>query len=182
MKIAFTPKVAYRMIDRAKRTFFRYPHRSVSYDWKKLLAKLQVFIVINPRLKTTAGCAAFVRTRSAQRLFDIPKEFKPTLVDNVLGYFIMEINPKLVVGNCPAQVYDTLSHELAHCLDFKIRGYYGKNEADYHDAFWCFLHKRMGGNGEQFIDAGFLFPKARRVAKAAKKVKENFKTVDIKDL
>lgn len=178
MKIAFTPKVANRMINRAKRTFIRYPHRSVSPDWKKALAGLQVFIVINLKLKTTAGCATFMRQRAAKRVFQIPDDLKPALVDNVLGYFIMEINPKLIVANCPKEVYDTISHELAHCLDFQIRGFYGKDDNAFHDAFWSFLHKRMGGNGKRFIDESFLYPVYKRVSRKAKKIQEDFKPID----
>ena len=182
MKIAFTPKVANRMINRAKRTFIRYPCRSVSSDWKKALAALQVFIVINLKLKTTAGCATFLRLREARRVFQIPDELKPTLVDGVLGYFIMEINPKLIVASTPKEVYDTVSHELAHCLDFKIRGFYGKDDNVFHDEFWSFLHKRMGGNGERFIQELHLIPAYKRVYRRAKKIQEDFKPIDNKDL
>ena len=182
MKINFTPKVANRMINRAKRTFIKYPHRSVSSDWKKALAALQVFIVINLKLKTTAGCATFLRLREARRVFQIPDELKPTLVDGVLGYFIIEINPKLVVANSPKEVYDTVSHELAHCLDFKIRGFYGKDDNIFHDEFWSFLHKRMGGNGKRNIEPDFIFPIVTRVARRAKKIQEDFKPIDNKDL
>jgi hypothetical protein len=171
------------MINRAKRTFIRYPFRSVSQDWKNVLAAIQVFIVINPKLKTTAGCAHFERQRSAKRIFQIPDELKPTLVDGVLGYFIMEINPKLVVANSANETFDTISHELAHCLDFKIRGYYGKSDDQFHDEFWSFLHKRMGGNGEAFIPNSFnTHPKAKRVYRKAKKIQEDFKPIDNKDL
>ena len=170
------------MINRAKRTFIRYPSRSVSPDWKHALAGLQVFIVINLKLKTTAGCATFMRQRAARKVFQIPKELKPTLVDDVLGYFIMEINPKLVVAGTPKEVYDTVSHELAHCLDFKIRGFFGKDDNSFHDHFWSFLHKRMGGNGERFIQESFLIPAYKRVFRRAKKIQEDFKPIDSKEL
>jgi hypothetical protein len=182
MKIAFTPIVANRMINRAKRTFINYPHKSVSPNWKKALAALQVFIVINLKLKTTAGCATFMRQRAAKKVFQIPDELRPTLVDNVLGYFIMEINPKLIVANSPKEVYDTVSHELAHCLDFKLRGYYNKDDNDFHDAFWSFLHKRMGGNGKRYIEPTFIFPLVNREAGRAKKIQEDFKPIDNKGL
>jgi hypothetical protein len=173
MKIRFTPKVAYRMIERAKRTFCRYPSSTISSDLKATLKQLQVFIVINPKLKVTWGTGAFVRIRQARRLFKIPKEFPPTKVDSVLGYFVIEINPKLVVISSPCEVYDTLSHELAHCLDFKIRGYYGRD--NFHDEYWSFLHKRMGGDGEEFYKgkSTFAFKYTTRKAKAIKKHFEN---------
>ncbi len=170
------------MIDRAKRTFCRYPCRTVSEDWKAILRKLQIHIIMNTRLKTTAGTAEFVRLRPAHRLFPTLKDFQPTIVENVPGYLIVEINPKLVVLNPPNEVYDTVSHELAHCLDFVIRGYYGKSEKEYHDEFWSFLHKRMGGNGSQFIEKTTLDYQLRRVAKDAGELANSFNHLDNKDL
>jgi len=178
MKIAFTPKVAYRMIDRAKRIFCRYPSLTVSAEWKATLKQLQVFIVINPKLKVTWGTSAFVRTQLARRLFLIPREYPPTEVDNVLGYFIIEINPKLVVISSPCEVYDTLSHELAHCLDFKLRGYNRREE--FHDEFWSFLHKRMGGDGDEFYE-GKLTTAFKYTINKAKAVIQSFAPIDITD-
>lgn len=179
LKIAFTPKVAYRMIDRAKRTFARYPSRTVSNDWKLLLNNLQVFIVINPKLKTTAGTACFVRVREARNLFAIPRTFPPVTVDGVEGYMIIEINPKLVVLDTPQEVYDTVSHELAHCLDYKIRGWYGRDDPSFHDEFWSFLHKRMGGDGKATMDESKFNFQLRRAKPDADKITETFNSLDI---
>jgi hypothetical protein len=77
--------------------------------------------------------------------------FKPIEVDSQLGFLVIEMNPRLIILNSANEVFDTLSHELAHCLDFVIRGYYGKNERTFHDEFWSFLHKRMGGNGHRYL-------------------------------
>ena len=176
MKIRFTPKVAYRMIERAKRTFCRYPSLTVSEEWKATLKQLQVFIVINPKLKVTWGTGSFVKTQLARRLFKIPKEYPPTEVDCVLGYFIIEINPKLVVISSPKEVYDTLSHELAHCLDFKLRGYSGRVE--FHDELWSFLHKRMGGDGEEFYEEKSTLS-IKYTTNKTKAVIQSFAPVDI---
>jgi hypothetical protein len=152
LKIQFTPKVAYRMIERAKRTFINYPCATVKSEWKEILKDLQVFIVINPKLKTTAATAGFIKTPTARRSFKIPKEYPTTKVDGRNGYLIIEINPKYIVLDPAAEVYDTVSHELAHCLDYKIRGYYARTTASYHDEFWRKLHLRMGGTGIAYID------------------------------
>lgn len=166
------------MINRAKRTFCRYPCRTVSEDWKNILRKLQIHIIMNTRLKTTAGTAEFVRLRAAHRLFPMLKDYPPVIVEDVLGYLVVEINPKLVVMNPPNEVYDTVSHELAHCLDFVIRGYYGKSEKEYHDEFWSFLHKRMGGNGNQFIEKTLLHCQLKKVAKVADEMANKFNLTD----
>jgi hypothetical protein len=166
------------MIDRAKRTFCRYPCRTISKEWKDILRRLQIHIIMNTRLKTTAGTAEFVKLKPAHKLFPTLKDYPPVIVDNVFGYLIVEINPKLVVLNPPNEVYDTISHELAHCLDFVIRGCYGRSEIDYHDEFWSFLHKRMGGNGKRFIEKNAYDFQLKRVAKDAVELANNFNHLD----
>jgi hypothetical protein len=147
LKIRFTPKVAYRMIDRARRTFCKYPHSTVPQNWKDAARQLQVFIIINPKLQTTAGTACFVKVRDARTLFQIPDSYPPVRIDGVDGYLIIEINPKQVILDPVSEVYDTVSHEFAHCLDYFLRGWYGRTDSSFHDEYWSFLHKRMGGNG-----------------------------------
>lgn len=44
------------------------------------------------------------------------------------------------------RTYEIVSHELAHCFDFIIRG------DSFHDEPWRSIHRRMGGTGETFID------------------------------
>jgi hypothetical protein len=140
------------MIERAKRTFINYPSKTVLNEWKVALKRLQVFIVINEKLKTTGGTAGFIEYTKGKRLFKIPDQFKPCIVDNACGFLIIEINPKLIILYTPKEVCNILSHELAHCLDFVLRGWdNGREEKSFHDEFWSFLHKRMGGDGEEFI-------------------------------
>jgi hypothetical protein len=167
------------MVDRAKRIFSNYPSRTVSKDWKDILNNLQVFIVINPKLQTTAGTACFVRTREGRNLFSIPKTFAPLKVDGVYGYMIIEINPKLIVLHSPSEVYDTVSHELAHCLDYKIRGWYSRSDRSFHDDFWSFLHKRMGGNGKATMQGVTVNSKLRIAKSDADKITKSFNSLDI---
>lgn len=181
MKIAFTPRVAYRMIERAKRIFCRYPSSTVSDEWKERLKQLRVFIVINPKLKSTAGTACFVRVRAARKLFKIPQEFKPNKVDGVPGYFIVEINPKYIILDPPKEVYDTVSHELAHCLDYSIRGWFGRT-IPYHDEFWSFLHKRMGGDGESYLQTTKFKYQFKSAQKKAHEITQNFDPLDITEI
>lgn len=176
LKIAFTPKVAYRMIDRAKRNFLTYPHDSVNKAWKSILKNLQVFIVINPYLKTSYGNASFVPTALGRKLFCIPDEYVPLKVDGRLGYLIIEINPKLVILSTSQEVFDTVSHELAHCLDFVLRGFYNKTEEQVHDKFWSFLHKRMGGDGLKASSKTTNKLQLKFASKRAKNITKNFMT------
>jgi hypothetical protein len=176
MQIQFTPKVAYRMIDRAKRNFLAYPHDSVNKVWKSILKNLQVFIVINPFLKTTHGTASFVPVALARKLFQIPDEYVPVKVDGRMGYLIIEVNPKLVILSSSKEVFDTLSHELAHCLDFVLRGFYNKTDEQIHDKFWSFLHKRMGGNGSKNCTKSVNKFQLKISSKRAKNITKNFMT------
>lgn len=178
MKIRFTPKVAYRMVDKAKRIFCNYPHNTVPLAWKVALRYLRVFIVINPKLQTTAGTACFVRVRAARKLFQIPKKYPPIKVDGVKGYLIIEINPKLVVLDDAAEVYDTVSHELAHCLDYVLRGWYDRTEASWHDEFWSFLHKRMGGDGQGFLSRAKNKIELQRAKRKAHTITTTFNPLD----
>lgn len=45
-----------------------------------------------------------------------------------------------------AHTYEIVSHELAHCIDFLIRG------DSFHDEPWREIHRLMGGTGETFIE------------------------------
>lgn len=45
-----------------------------------------------------------------------------------------------------AHIYEIVSHELAHCIDFLIRG------DSFHDEPWREIHRLMGGTGETFIE------------------------------
>lgn len=45
-----------------------------------------------------------------------------------------------------AHTYEIVSHELAHCVDFLIRG------DSFHDEPWRQIHRLMGGTGETFIE------------------------------
>jgi hypothetical protein len=43
-------------------------------------------------------------------------------------------------------IYEIVSHELAHCIDFIIRG------ESFHDEEWRKIHRLMGGTGETGIE------------------------------
>jgi hypothetical protein len=164
------------MIDRAKRNFINYPHDSIPQGWKDILKNLQVFISINPKFKRTCASAAFMEFKPAIKYFQIPKTFQPVTVDKKLGFLIIEINPKTVILNSCKEVFDTVSHELAHCLDFVLRGYEGKSDKHVHGEFWQFLHKRMGGSGRKYGTTSKNKQLLKLISKRVKKVKTNFLT------
>ena len=100
-------------------------------------------------------------------------------IEGVPGYFIIEINPRLIIIDPPKEVYDTVSHELAHCLDFKIRGFYDRKGAPDHDEFWSFLHRRMGGNGKATMDEVKSKFQLRISKPKADTITQNFDPLDI---
>jgi hypothetical protein len=146
----------------------------VNKSWKSILKNLQVFIVINPYLKTSYGNASFVPIALGRKLFQIPTEYVPIKVDGRMGYLIIEINPKLVILSTSQEVFDTISHELAHCLDFVLRGFYNKTDEQIHDKFWSFLHKRMGGNGLKTCSKFVNKFQLKISSKQAKNITKNF--------
>lgn len=48
-----------------------------------------------------------------------------------------------VAAQAPEAFIDTISHEIAHMVDFAIRGRSG------HDSFWKVLHRKLGGSGSR---------------------------------
>ena len=162
------------MINRAKRAFCSYPHHTVSKEWKTTLKRLQVHIILNEYLRTTAGTCSFVRSKTAKKLFNISEsDYKPLFINGVYGHIIIELNPKSLILDSPEEVYDTVSHELAHALDFAIRGYYKSNKTD-HDEFWTFIHRRMGGSGKQHYDNCPSDYQLKKVKPAAKELAEEY--------
>ena len=104
------------------------------------------------------------------------------IIEGVPGYYIIEINPRLVILDPPKEVYDTISHELAHCLDFKIRGFYDRKGAPDHDEFWSFLHRRMGGDGESYLQTTKFKYQLKSAQKKAHEITQNFDPLDITEI
>ena len=152
MDIEVTHKVIGRMVARSNRKFAQSSF--FSYEVKELVRELRVFIIFNPRLKTCAGQANAVTYTEAKKM-DIDMRYKRYLVDCARKYLIIEINKDLAQSDPPEEVYDTVSHEFAHCVDFVIRGFHyinGKSrKRGFHDPFWKQLHIAMGGSGSATI-------------------------------
>jgi hypothetical protein len=152
MDIEVTHKVIGRMVARSNRKFAQSSF--FSYEVKELVRELRVFIIFNPRLKTCAGQANAVTYTEAKKM-DIDMRYKRYLVDCARKYLIIEINKDLAQSDPPEEVYDTVSHEFAHCVDFVIRGFHyinGKRrKRGFHDPFWKQLHIAMGGSGSATI-------------------------------
>lgn len=149
MKIEITEKLIQRMIARSKRNFARSGY--FSSEISNLVKKMRVLIVFNKRLKTCAGQAVALTYNQAIKQFKVDKRYKSYIVDRRKKYLIIEINQALAQRDPPDEVFDTVSHEVAHCIDFVIRGYRfisnGTARRRYHDDFWREIHLAMRGSG-----------------------------------
>jgi predicted SprT family Zn-dependent metalloprotease len=120
-----------KMIGVAKKAFQKFETATKSNkDYKIIIENLRsipVVLKINKNFKRIAG-----------RMMGV-------MENKALVGLTIEINPLLVeYGN--KTTYDVVSHEVAHCIDYVIRG------ESKHDNQWKYIHKLMGGTGEKYID------------------------------
>jgi predicted SprT family Zn-dependent metalloprotease len=147
MKI--TQSVIERMILRSKRHFVK----SSFFDSEtlKIVKDLRIFWIFNKKLKTTAGQANSLSYNEAVKILKVDKRYKRYLVDSCKRYLVIEINKRLAQRQKKETVYDTVSHEVAHCIDFVLRGHMyinGRARRGFHDKFWKNIHKATGGDGK----------------------------------
>jgi hypothetical protein len=73
-------------------------------------------------------------------------------IEGINWYPIMQLNFRMLQLWDSRLVYDVVSHELAHLLDFRMRGWEFLTSETDHDDYWQFLHKCMRGKAERLID------------------------------
>lgn len=148
MRKKVTRELVEEFIKQSKINF--YKTSVFSRKIKNIVRGLQVFVLFNPKLKTTAGFATALTYREA-KIKNIDLSYKKYKVDSVKKYLVIEINKALAQKMPEKELFDTTSHELAHCVDFVIRGnrYINgrRRVTGFHDPFWKRLHREMGGNG-----------------------------------
>lgn len=91
------------------------------------LEKIPIELTISRRLKNTYGIA------NTETKYKKVKTLLITLTHEIDTY-----SPKLI--------YQIVSHELAHCIDFIVRG------DSFHDEPWKKIHRIMGGEATTFIE------------------------------
>ena len=148
MKIKVTEKVVQRMIDRAKRNFMKSKQPR---EHKNILGNVEIFVIFNKKLgRRTYGLAYALNYQSDYRIsIGLTRKHKRYLIDGRRQHLVIELNPGLNQKCVAAEVFDTVSHELAHCLDFILRGYImdRNRRKGFHDEIWKDIHKAMGGSG-----------------------------------
>ena len=109
-------------LDCLRRAVSNFMASTMSQSYKDKLQEMDVRIFFNARLKSTGG-----RARKAMGA----------------GAHELELNPAVMKNASPDERFNTVSHELAHCLDYQIRG------RSNHDATWKALHVAMGGSAKR---------------------------------
>ena len=143
MRQKFTYDLIQEMIEKSKETLYlsgRSDHE------KDILNSITPYVHINKRLQAVVGRAFLAHTKHVfTKKHAIREKIDPIMVQGRKSFFIMELN--MCNQNLPKyEVYDTVSHELAHLLDFYLVGFYNRSK-QYHHNGWRDLHIAMGGSG-----------------------------------
>lgn len=141
MKYSFTEKTVIRYIDRSATNFYR---SNVQEYKKRVLENLLpcLSIEMSSKLKTTWGQAYTLGTHE-KRVDKMNLTVSPVELTGLseLYYIVLAVNTRVLQWAKPQDNFDTVSHELAHCLDFVLRG------DSFHDEYWRELTIAMGGSG-----------------------------------
>ncbi len=116
------------MVAQAFNAIINNPAASDSIKIAATQAQAMLKVVINPRLRVAAG-------RARARMGTISR--KPHSVE-------IELNPSVFAKIEESEQYNTVSHEIAHVVDYFLRG------DSNHDYIWQNIHRLAGGNGAQF--------------------------------
>lgn len=142
MKYKLTPKVIDRYIVRAANNFY---DSNAPNSQKKQLERLipNLDWQYCSSLKTSWGQAYMLHPYDALSGRTETKR-KPIKIQ-CLGdkyHILLQLNERVLQWARPQEVFDTVAHELGHCLDFCLRG------TTFHDKYWKTLTQSMGGTGE----------------------------------
>ena len=164
MKIAFTPEVAYRLIKKAKQNF---KNSGASQEWKDALDKLTVYVSVKESMilrKQQAWAVAWLVNKSWAKSYGIDPTEPMVKVDGKKWWIVLEFSLDKINTADPKSAFNLVTHELAHALDYVIRGFGNAT----HDAVWSSMHQLMGG------DEKYRFPHRTSLAKRNNKSIDTF--------
>jgi Mlc titration factor MtfA (ptsG expression regulator) len=170
LKIAFTPLVAYRLVNRAKRNFLKSKARD---HWKSVCIDLPVLFRLNNKVSKawnpTYGEATLI-TKKDNLTFNYGIVNEPMVKCGInLAWLVIELNAWVVSCNSPLANFNLVTHEFAHCLDFVLRGKMMPDKTC-HDEFFQDLNKFMGGGDIEYIQ----IPNTKKVKEKVKKSLDSF--------
>jgi len=150
MRTKLTHSYIEDLIKRAKCNFLKSDQPD---KIKEIIMDLNPHILFRQGWRTTYGMASAIEYQSYDRLIMGFKRNDPRYnIDTKKQHLVIEVSDmcqEIKAG----EVFELVSHELAHCLDFILRGYIlnRKKRKGYHDDYWSNLHRNMGGSGNQFL-------------------------------
>lgn len=150
MKTRLALKYIDKLTERAKRNFYKSDQPDKT---KEIFSTLDPHVLFTDNWRVTYGMAYVVEYQSLDRLLmGFKRSDKRYLVDKKRQHMVTEYSTKCQFIE-PCQLFDVVSHELAHCLDFILRGFVmdRNKRKGFHDDFWARLHQDMGGTGNEFL-------------------------------
>lgn len=170
MKITFTPLVAYRFVNKAKRNFLK---SNASDHWKSVCKDLPVlFRLVNKVSKTynsTYGMATLI-TKTDNKIFNYGIVNEPMVkCGSTPAWLVIELNARVLSCNNPLSNFKLVTHEFAHCLDFVLRGKMMPDRTC-HDQFFQNLNKLLGGGDIDYVET----PNTKKVNEKVKKSLDSF--------
>jgi hypothetical protein len=133
------------MIYKAKTVFLE---SNAPKHLKRLFEKMNPFIVINDDTRAMGTAYIVHRGNREAETHNIPNFREPSRFQGRTVWHVIEISKELHNTNNLEEVYDTVSHELAHLLEYHVNGYYNRTMKTFHNKDWKYIHLCMGGNGQ----------------------------------
>lgn len=147
MKITFTPAVASRIIRKIKDHFNQHPLAPA--EWKLALTSLPVYGCVSNEIHCNNGHKAMAMSWILNKKYGAEYKIDPNepMIQVGQGFFWPTIEFDVgVVSTADAEsLYNLTAHELAHSLDYRLRG---QTKAEDHDPFWGTIFMFMGGHEE----------------------------------
>ncbi len=168
MKIAFTPQVAYRLIDRAKSNFRN--HKYAPKEWKDTFDKLSVYVCVNESIPYYPGALAmsYMLNTVNGRDFGIDPLAPKTKIGGREYWLALEFAIDTVCQADGPSLFNLVCHEVTHSLDYVIRGKMQETNEGSHDEFFRVLMNFMGATED------YRFPHRTKLAYRRKKSIESF--------
>ncbi len=143
----FTPAVASRLIRQVKSEFNKNPLTPT--EWKSVLSDLPVYVCVSRDIYCNNGYKAWAMSwifnkKNGARYKLGPNE-PMTKIGKGMFWPTIEFDLSIVSTADAKSLYNLTAHELAHSLDYKLRG---QTDAEDHDSFWGTLFMMMGGQEE----------------------------------
>lgn len=142
-----TEAYVYELIYEAKKRF--YTSHQFDQRIKNILKDITPCIILNDDMcdmwYATAGIA---HSRSWEvSEYNLKETMPHVMIEGRMSWYVIELNLKWLKKANKGTVYDTVSHELAHLLEMRIKGNYNRTDNRYHNAYWKNIHRAMGGSG-----------------------------------